>query len=145
MRNVIAIVLSSLLLVTAGCRNSNDDSAMQGGMSSEKGMMDACPHCAGVQQMTTDGKCPECGMKMTAMNKSSSSSDTQYMAADVCTHCAGKQAATSVGTCPSCGMKVSGAASSDPKQLSTDVCTHCAGNQTATAGGKCPMCGMKVK
>jgi hypothetical protein len=81
MRHLLAVLFFGLLMLAAvGCQNKTGDSAA---------MADACPHCEGVQKMTTEGKCEKCGMT-----------------ADGCSHCSGVQTLTADGKCPVCGMKM---------------------------------------
>jgi hypothetical protein len=116
MRTLLAVVLCSMLVLTVGCKS--DDDGMNNG-SKDKMAMDACPHCAGVQRLTADGKCEKCGMKMSA-----------------------------AATTPAEKMAAKGTSDMETKAHSAagavDACSHCAGVQTATADGKCPVCGMKL-
>jgi uncharacterized paraquat-inducible protein A len=55
---------AALALAVVGCQHNDKDmdhhSNMKGS-TTNAAMMDACPHCAGVQTATADGKCPVCG------------------------------------------------------------------------------------
>ncbi|MGH7213507.1 MAG: hypothetical protein ACREIT_01905 [Tepidisphaeraceae bacterium] len=95
MRQILALLMCGALFVAVGCKSDNGNDG--GSRTTEDPKMmsqDACPKCAGVQKMTADGRCPECGMKASKTS------------ADACPHCAGAQKATADGKCPVCGMKM---------------------------------------
>ena len=63
MSKFLSVFVMGLMLAVAGC-NKNSDMAegTAEGESRDAAMTDACPHCAGVQKATSDGKCPKCQM-----------------------------------------------------------------------------------
>jgi hypothetical protein len=120
MRTLLAVVVCTLLVAAAGCKS--EDHHMKSDKSMDRsptmGAMDVCPHCAGVQHGTADGKCESCGMKLSAVDrnmKSTADADTKAHSAaaqvDACSHCPGVQVATADGKCPVCGAQVAPATS----------------------------------
>jgi hypothetical protein len=72
MRTLFALMLASLLTVAVGCQNKDGTATNNSTNNSNKTEMtsaDACSHCEGKQIATVDGKCPKCGMKVTAAAK----------------------------------------------------------------------------
>ena len=67
MRTLLAVLaVGAVLTFAGGCKDHDkdmDDTTHTQKMSSD----DVCPHCAGVQHATADGKCPECGAKVNKM------------------------------------------------------------------------------
>lgn len=60
MRKAIFGCLAAVLFVGTGCQ---DNGKMNNNNGDPKMMSaDVCPHCAGVQTGTADGKCEKCGM-----------------------------------------------------------------------------------
>jgi hypothetical protein len=64
---LILAAFGMIALAGVGCQH-NKDKDMNGATtrSSMNMSTDACPMCPGVQKATADGKCPVCGMKVTA-------------------------------------------------------------------------------
>jgi endogenous inhibitor of DNA gyrase (YacG/DUF329 family) len=101
MRTLLVAILGTLFLVVGGCQKDKSDTKHDNMQMSG----DACPHCAGVQKATADGKCPMCGRKV-SMSSSSSGAAPASASADACSECPGIQTATADGKCPECGMAV---------------------------------------
>ena len=80
-------LLAAVLVVGCQTKDQNANTGRQDG-GTMAASADACDHCQGVQMMTTDGRCPQCSMKV-----------------DDCPHCAGMQKAAA-GKCPSCARAV---------------------------------------
>jgi hypothetical protein len=59
-----------MLVAAVGCdKNKNHDHMSKSTMKDNTmASMDVCPHCAGVQHGTADGKCEVCGMPITKAN-----------------------------------------------------------------------------
>ena len=58
---VAAVSLAAILMPAVGGCSHNDAKKSGGAITSAQ---DDCPHCAGIQKATADGKCPECGMQV---------------------------------------------------------------------------------
>lgn len=112
MRNAIAVMVCGLVLAAAGCQNNDYDD-----VKADRSEMDACPRCDGVQNLTTNGRCEQCGTKLPgdtvqddALRGSNLPAETpprdSVSAVDVCDHCEGVQVANAEGECPVCGMEV---------------------------------------
>lgn len=114
---VLAFAVAMALAV--GCKHDDNDmdhhDGSMKGSTDKAAMMDACPHCPGVQTATAAGKCPVCGADVKPMPKSPAGGTTSASSPD----------ATAAS-------------------VTVDACTHCPGVQTATAEGKCPVCGAQV-
>jgi hypothetical protein len=105
MRSLLIALLGTLFLTAVGCQSDSDKSKMKSGSGDAMQMSgDACAHCPGVQKATAEGKCPLCGMKVSAASKSTS--DASMASADVCAACPGVQTATADGKCSACGAQV---------------------------------------
>jgi hypothetical protein len=91
MRLFLCSMVCVAMLALVGCKNDGS-----GTKSSNPQMMsnDACSHCPGVQTMTTDGKCPSCGMKV--------DKNAQMMSTDGCPKCPGVQTLSADGKCSMC-------------------------------------------
>ena len=92
MRTWIAAVVVAAGLAVVGCKSDDDHSKQHKKMSG-----DACKMCEGVQHATADGKCPKCGMSVSAMDKKAGMGDA-------CPKCEGVQTANADGSCPMCKM-----------------------------------------
>jgi hypothetical protein len=58
----VLVVAAMLAVGGVGCNKNADMEGTAEGSSTDMAMKDACPHCAGDQKATADGKCPKCGM-----------------------------------------------------------------------------------
>ena len=63
---ILVMTFAAALAAVVGCSHDKDTDHHNGSttMHSNAAMMDACPHCPGVQTATADGKCPECGRQV---------------------------------------------------------------------------------
>jgi hypothetical protein len=96
MKRLMVAALAAALFTVVGCQKKaaeGEDPKMMSG--------DVCTMCPGVQQATSDNKCPSCGM---ALN------DPKMMSSDACAHCPGVQKANAEGKCEECAAKSGGAA-----------------------------------
>jgi len=62
MRKAIFGCMVAVLFVGAGCQDMNGNNKMNRSGDPKMMSADVCPHCAGVQTGTADGKCEKCGM-----------------------------------------------------------------------------------
>ena len=62
MRTLFAAFACCMLVASVGCnKNKSTDQHHMSSSSQQMASMDVCPHCAGVQHGTADGKCEICG------------------------------------------------------------------------------------
>ena len=96
MNRFLVALLGAVLVVSVGCQNEDKDRGGGRGGDAMKASADVCPHCPGVQKANAEGKCPKCGMSVSAASSTG----------DVCPACPGVQTAKADGTCPGCGAMV---------------------------------------
>ena len=109
MRRLLVAALSAFVFMAVGCQSdggSGDKMSSKSSGDAMKASADACSHCPGVQKATADGKCPMCGMKMSAAHGTGAHGDAMKASADACAMCPGTQTASADGKCPGCGMEV---------------------------------------
>jgi|SwirhisoilCB1_FD_contig_61_5251346_length_262_multi_1_in_0_out_0_1 rubrerythrin len=68
MRTLLAVLaIGAVLSFAGGCKNDHDNDMDHDMHTQKMSSEDVCPHCPGVQHATADGKCPECGAKVSKM------------------------------------------------------------------------------